>query len=233
MRDKLLNLVKKELGDEVVADHFTPEYNPWDQRVCLIPDSDLYNSINSGDASVVTAEIDTFTAAGILLTNGEHIDADIIVTATGLQLVTIGDMDFSVDGKRVDFSKTWTYKGLAYSDVPNMASSFGYINASWTLRADITGQWVCRLLNHMTESGMTQATPRLRPEDTDMPERPFIDDFSAGYMARMMPLLPRQGDREPWINTQSYSADKKLIANAPIVDGAMRFSAARLPATTA
>jgi cation diffusion facilitator CzcD-associated flavoprotein CzcO len=142
MRDKLLNLVKKELGDEVVADHFTPEYNPWDQRVCLIPDSDLYNSINSGDASVVTAEIDTFTAAGILLTNGEHIDADIIVTATGLQLVTIGDMDFSVDGKRVDFSKTWTYKGLAYSDVPNMASSFGYINASWTLRADITGQWV-------------------------------------------------------------------------------------------
>ena len=233
MRDKLLDLVKKELGDEVVAGHFTPEYKPWDQRVCLIPDSDLYNSINSGVASVVTAEIDTFTATGILLTNGEHIDADIIVTATGLQLVTIGDMDFSVDGKPIDFSKTWTYKGLAYSDVPNMASSFGYINASWTLRADITGQWVCRLLNHMAESSMTQATPRLRPEDADMPERPFIDDFSAGYMARMMPLLPRQGDREPWINTQSYSADKKLIAKAPIVDGAMRFSAARLPATTA
>ena len=233
MRDKLLNLVKKELGDEVVADHFTPEYNPWDQRVCLIPDSDLYNSINSGDASVVTAEIDTFTATGILLTNGEHINADIIVTATGLQLVTIGDMDFSVDGKPIDFSKTWTYKGLAYSDVPNMASSFGYINASWTLRADITGQWVCRLLNHMTESSMTQATPRLRSADADMPERPFIDDFSAGYMARMMPLLPRQGDREPWINTQSYSADKKLIAKAPIVDGTMRFSAARLTATTA
>ena len=233
MREKLLKLAKKELGDETVAEHFTPEYNPWDQRLCLIPDSDLYNSINSGDASVVTAEIDTFTATGILLTNGEHIDADIIVTATGLQLVTIGDMDFSVDGQPVDFSKTWTYKGIAYSDVPNMASSFGYINASWTLRADITCQWVCRLLNHMTESGMTQATPRLRPEDADMPERPFIDDFSAGYMARMMPLLPRQGDREPWINTQSYRADKKFIARAPIVDGVMRFGAARVPATTA
>ena len=233
MREKLLKLAKKELGDETVAEHFTPEYNPWDQRLCLIPDSDLYNSINSGDASVVTAEIDTFTATGILLTNGEHIDADIIVTATGLQLVTIGDMDFSVDGQPVDFSKTWTYKGIAYSDVPNMASSFGYINASWTLRADITCQWVCRLLNDMTESGMTQATPRLRPEDADMPERPFIDDFSAGYMARMMPLLPRQGDREPWINTQSYSADKKLISKAPIVDGVMRFGAARVPATTA
>ncbi|MBT5276993.1 flavin-containing monooxygenase [Ilumatobacter sp.] len=233
MREKLLKLAKKELGDETVAEHFTPEYNPWDQRLCLIPDSDLYNSINSGDASVVTAEIDTFTATGILLTNGEHIDADIIVTATGLQLVTIGDMDFAVDGQPVDFSKTWTYKGIAYSDVPNMASSFGYINASWTLRADITCQWVCRLLNHMTESGMTQATPRLRPEDADMPERPFIDDFSAGYMARMMPLLPRQGDREPWINTQSHRADKKFIAKAPIVDGVMRFGAARVPATTA
>ncbi|MBT4985798.1 MAG: NAD(P)/FAD-dependent oxidoreductase [Ilumatobacter sp.] len=233
MREKLLKLAKKELGDETVAEHFTPEYNPWDQRLCLIPDSDLYNSINSGDASVVTAEIDTFTATGILLTNGEHIDADIIVTATGLQLVTIGDMDFSVDGQPVDFSKTWTYKGIAYSDVPNMASSFGYINASWTLRADITCQWVCRLLNHMTESGMTQATPRLRPEDADMPERPFIDDFSAGYMARMMPLLPRQGDREPWSNTQSHRADKKFIAKAPIVDGVMRFGAARVPATTA
>ena len=233
MRGKLLKLAKKELGDETVAEHFTPEYNPWDQRLCLIPDSDLYNSINNGDASVVTAEIDTFTASGILLTNGEHIDADIIVTATGLQLVTIGDMDFAVDGQPVDFSKTWTYKGIAYSDVPNMASSFGYINASWTLRADITCQWVCRLLNHMTESGMTQATPRLRPEDADMPERPFIDDFSAGYMARMMPLLPRQGDREPWINTQSHRADKKFIAKAPIVDGVMRFGAARVPATTA
>jgi len=231
VREKLLKLVTKELGDETTAAHFTPRYNPWDQRLCLIPDSDLYHSINAGDASVVTAEIERFTESGVQLTSGEHVDADIIVTATGLQLVTIGDMDFTVDGEAVDFSKTWTYKGIAYSDVPNMASSFGYINASWTLRADITCEWVCRLLNHMSESGMTQATPRLRPEDADMEARPFIDDFSAGYMARMMPLLPRQGDRAPWINTQSYGADKKLIAKAPIVDGAMRFTTARVPVT--
>jgi monooxygenase len=231
VRKNLLKLVEKELGEDTVAAHFTPEYDPWDQRLCLIPDSDLFNSINNGDASVVTAEIDTFTTTGVQLTNGEHIDADIIVTATGLQLVTIGDMDFTVDGEPVDFSKTWTYKGISYSDIPNMASSFGYINASWTLRADITCEWVCRLLNHMTESGMTQATPRLRPEDADMPERPFIDDFSSGYMARTMPLLPRQGDHEPWINTQSYSADKKLISKAPIVDGAMRFTTAKVPAS--
>ena len=137
-------------------------------------------------------------------------------------------MDFSVDGEPVDFSKTWTYKGIAYSDVPNLASSFGYINASWTLRADITCEWVCRLLNHMTESGTTQATPRLRPEDDDMAERPFIEDFSSGYMQRMMSLLPRQGDKTPWLNPQRYSADKKLIAKAPIVDGAMRFANARI-----
>jgi monooxygenase len=232
MRGKLLELVTKELGEDTVAAHFTPDYDPWDQRLCLIPDSDLYHSINSGDASVVTAEIETFTATGVQPTKGEHIDADIIVTATGLQLVTIGDMDFTVDGEPVDFSKTWTYKEIADSDVPNMASSFGYINASWTLRADITCEWVCRLLNHMTESGMTQATARLRPEDTDMPERPFIDDFSSGYMARMMPLLPRQGDRKPWINTQSYSADKKLISKAPIGDDAMRLTTAKVPAPT-
>ena len=214
VKGQLLGLIRKELPDEMVDEHFTPAYNPWDQRLCLIPD--------------VTAEIETFTATGITLTNGEHLDADIIVTATGLQLVTIGDMDFSVDGEPVDFSKTWTYKGIAYSDVPNLASSFGYINASWTLRADITCEWVCRLLNHMTESGTTQATPRLRPEDDDMAERPFIEDFSSGYMQRMMSLLPRQGDKTPWLNPQRYSADKKLIAKAPIVDGAMRFANARI-----
>lgn len=230
VRTKLLDMVRKELGDDTVAEHFTPEYNPWDQRLCLIPDGDLFNSIKADDASVVTAEIDRFTATGVQLTNGEHIDADIIVTATGLQLVTIGDMDFTVDGEAVDFSKTWTYKGIAYSDVPNMASSFGYVNASWTLRADIICEWVCRVLNHMTESGSTQVTPRLRPEDEGMAERPFIEDFSAGYMARMMPLLPRQGDHAPWVNTQSFSTDKKLIAKAPLVDGALRFTTARVPA---
>jgi cation diffusion facilitator CzcD-associated flavoprotein CzcO len=236
VKKKLLNLARKELGDATVAAHFTPHYNPWDQRLCLIPDSDLFNALKSGDASVVTDEIDTFTETGIRLKSGAHLDADIIITATGLQLVTLGEMDFIVDGEQIDFAKTWTYKGLAYSDVPNLVSSFGYINASWTLRVDVTCDYVCRLLNHMTATGASQATPRLRPSDHEMPERPLIDDFSSGYMKRMMPLLPRQGDREPWVNTQRYSLDKKLITKAPIVDNVMRFSStepAKVPAHSA
>ena len=138
-------------------------------------------------------------------------------------------MDFIVDGEPVDFSQKWTYKGLAYSDVPNLVSTFGYINASWTLRADITSEFVCRLLNHMTETGTNQCTPRLRPEDQDMPQRPWIDDFSSGYMQRMMPMLPRQGDRAPWLNTQSYSEDKKLIRKGAVDDGVMQFTTTGSP----
>lgn len=224
VREKLLDLVRDQLGSEMVDEHFTPEYNPWDQRLCLIPNSDLFKAIRHEKASVVTERIATFTETGLQLESGRHLDADIIVTATGLQLVTVGDMDFSVDGEPVDFSRTWTYKGLAYSDVPNMVSSFGYINASWTLRSDLTANYVCRLLNHMDATGTDQATPRLRPGDRDMPQRPWIDNFSSGYMQRVMPLLPRQGDREPWVNTQSYSADRKLIAKARIDDGVMTFT---------
>ncbi len=221
----LLDGVRKELGDNYDVDtHFTPTYGPWDQRLCLVPDSDLFKSINSGKAAVVTDHIDTFTETGIALQSGKHLDADIIITATGLQLVTLGEMRFSVDGKEVDFADVWTYKGLAYSDVPNLASSFGYINASWTLRADLTCEYVCRLLNHLTETGTDQCTPRLRPSDAEMPRRPWVDDFSAGYMQRMMPMMPKQGDREPWLNTQSYRADKKLFRDGPIADGVMRFT---------
>ena len=135
-----------------------------------------------------------------------------------------------VDGEPVDFSTTWTYKGFAYSDVPNLASSFGYINASWTLRADLTCEYVCRLLNHMTATGTVQCTPRLRPADSDMPQRPWIDDFSAGYMQRVMHRFPRQGDREPWINPQNYLLDKKMFRTGHMEDGAMQFTTARVPA---
>ncbi|MEZ5166569.1 MAG: hypothetical protein R2695_08750 [Acidimicrobiales bacterium] len=148
------------------------------------------------------------------------------MTATGLQLVTVGEMDFTVDGEPVDFSQTWSYKGLAYSDVPNLVSSFGYIAASWTLRADLTCEYVCRLLNHMRLTGTDVCTPRLRPSDHDMPRRPYIDDFSAGYMQRMMPMLPKQGDRAPWLNTQRYSEDKKLFREGPLDDGVMQFTRA-------
>lgn len=223
----LLKRVRKELGpDYDIEKHFTPSYNPWDQRLCLVPNSDLFTAINSGKASVVTDHIDTFTPTGIRLRSGEELAADIVVTATGLQLVTLGEMEFVVDGEPVDFSTTWTYKGFAYSGVPNLASSFGYVNASWTLRADLTCEYVCRLLNYMRDTGTVQCTPRLRPSDAGMPERPWIADFSAGYMQRVMHKFPRQGDREPWINPQSYTRDKKMFRTSAVDDGAMQFTKA-------
>lgn len=224
VRTMLLDLVKEELGEEATAEHFTPTYNPWDQRLCLVPNGDLFEALKSEKASIVTNTIDRFVPEGVQLSTGEVLPADLIITATGLQLVTVGDMDFEVDGNAVDFSETWTYKGLAYSNIPNMASAFGYINASWTLRADLVSEFVCRLLNHMTETNTSVATPTLRPSDANMPRRPWIDDFSSGYMQRMMPMLPKQGDRAPWVNVQKYSADRKLLRKGDIDDGAMQFT---------
>ena len=230
VKARLLKMVQHELGkDYDVETHFTPTYDPWDQRLCLVPDGDFFKAIRSGAADVVTDHIDTFTETGILLVSGRELPADVIVTATGLELVTLGEVDFVVDGKPVDFADTWTYKGLAYSDVPNLVSSFGYVNASWTLRADLTCEYVARLLNHLRDSGTDIATPRLRPSDADMPARPWIDDFSAGYIQRMLPFLPKQGDRKPWVNTQRYSEDKVLIREAPIDDGVMTFTSAAVP----
>jgi cation diffusion facilitator CzcD-associated flavoprotein CzcO len=225
VKQKLLDMVRKELGPYYdVEKHFTPSYNPWDQRLCLVPNSDLFEAIRSGKASIVTDQIERFTEKGIALKSGETLEADIIVTATGLNLVVLGEMQFAVDGKAVDFADTWTYKGMMYSDVPNLVSTFGYINASWTLRADLTSEYVCRLLNHMDETGTRQATPRLREIDRHMPARPWIDDFSSGYMQRMMHRFPKQGDHAPWINPQNYTRDKKMIRFAPLEDGALIFS---------
>ena len=225
VKQLLLGGIQLELGaDYDIAKHFTPNYNPWDQRLCLVPNGDFFKSMREGKASVVTDHIASFTETGIQLASGEHLDADIIVTATGLELVTLGEMDFFVDGNQVDFAKTWTYKGFAYSDIPNMASTFGYINASWTLRSDLTAEYVCRLLNHMRKKGVTQCTPRLREQDRNMKERPWIDGFSSGYMQRMMHRMPRQGDHEPWINPQNYRRDKKMFKHSPIDDGVMQFS---------
>ncbi len=231
VKEALLKGVREALGDNYDVDtHFTPSYNPWDQRLCLVPNGDLFESIKGGKASVVTDHIARFDETGIQLQSGNRIDADIIVTATGLNLVTLGEMSFSVDGRTVDFSQTWSYKGCAYSDVPNLASSFGYINASWTLRADLTCEYVCRLLNHMDKTGTDICTPRLRESDLGMPERPWIDNFSAGYMQRVMHQFPKQGDREPWINPQNYKRDKKMFRDSPIVDGVMAFEKSRQPA---
>lgn len=233
VRKVLLDGVRKELGPDFDVDrHFTPSYNPWDQRLCLVPNSDLFEAIRRGKASVVTDHIRSFTERGIELESGEVIEADIIVTATGLNLVTLGEMDFVVDGQPVDFANTWTYKGFAYSDVPNLASSFGYINASWTLRADLISGYVCRLLNHMRDTSTAQCTPRLRPSDADMPTRPWIENFSAGYMQRVMDRFPKQGDREPWINPQNYGRDKKMFRASPVDDGVMQFTRARVRASS-
>lgn len=228
VRSYLLDKVREQLPPGYdVETHFTPAYDPWDQRLCLVPNGDLFAAISAGTASVVTDHIRSFDETGIELESGTHLDADIVVTATGLQLVTLGEVEFHVDGRPIDFADTWTYKGFAYSDVPNLASSFGYINASWTLRADLTCAYVCRLLNHLRDTGTVQCTPRLRPSDHDMPARPWIDNFSAGYMQRAMHQFPKQGDREPWVNPQNYSRDKKLFRSAPVDDGVMQFTPRR------
>ncbi len=225
VKAKLLDMVRKELGpDYDVASHFTPSYNPWDQRLCLVPNSDLFAAIRSGKASIVTDQIERFTETDIRLRSGRELVADIIVTATGLDLVVLGEMQFAVDDVPVDFAQTWTYKGMMYSGVPNLVCTFGYINASWTLRADLTAEYVCRLINHMDATGTRQAVPCLRETDRNMPARPWIDHFSSGYMQRAMHRFPKQGDREPWINPQNYTRDKKMIRFGSLEDGALVFN---------
>ena len=224
VKKMILDQVRDHLGpDYDVETHFTPDYNPWDQRLCLIPNGDLFETIKDGRVSIVTDQIDCFTESGIQMESGEKVEADIIVTATGLELRVLGGVEFVLDGETIDFAKTWTYKGMMYSDVPNLVQTFGYINASWTLRADLTSEYVCRLLNRMDELGVRRVVACLRPEDEGMPARPWIDDFTPGYMQRMMHLFPKQGDHSPWQNTQDYTADKKMIRNAPLEDGALVF----------
>ena len=223
IKNRLLNELKKWFDDDYVAKHFTPSYNPWDQRLCLIPDADLYRAIKRGDVEVRTEHIDTFVDDGLRLESGEVLPADVIVTATGLKLNVLSGVYFVVDGKAVDVSQAFTYKGMMYSGIPNMAQTFGYINASWTLRADLTSEYICRLLNHMDEKDAKIATPTLREEDAGMEPRPWITDFPAGYMMRSMHLFPKQGEG-PWRNTQDFAADKKMVRHAPLEDGALQFS---------
>ncbi len=229
LKAMLLKRVRKEIGDVCDVDrHFTPSYNPWDQRLCLVPDDDLFRAIKSGKADVVTDHIDAITETGITLKSGKQLDADIIVCATGLELVILGGATFAIDGAAIEFEKEWTYKGMMCSNIPNMVQTFGYVNASWTLRADLIAGWVCRLLNHMDNKGYSSATPRCpEPLANSMPKRLWIDDFSAGYMQRVLPRFPRQGDREPWINPQNYRKDRKMFRDAPLEDGALIFSRTR------
>jgi cation diffusion facilitator CzcD-associated flavoprotein CzcO len=218
----LLGGVRAALGrDYDVATHFTPRYNPWEQRLCLVPDGDLFEAIKSKRASVVTDEIERFTETGLKLTSGAEIKADLVVTATGLNLQVLGGLQVTVDGTAVDWSRTMSYKGLMFGGVPNLASSFGYTNASWTLKCDLTCEFVCRLLNHLKTHRLRQCTPR--NTDPTVTEQPWID-FSSGYVQRSLALFPKQGSRAPWKAHQNYARDIMTLRHGRLDDGAMEFS---------
>jgi cation diffusion facilitator CzcD-associated flavoprotein CzcO len=222
VKQELLGLVRAELDPEYdVETHFTPSYRPWRQRIAFVPDADLFKGIRSGQASVVTDEIERFTEAGVQLKSGRTLEADIIVTATGFNLCVLGDIDFSIDGRKMAFSDTVTYRGMMFTGVPNMVWVFGYFRASWTLRSDLVADFVCRLLKHMERKGASRVTVALRPEDKDMPLLPWIDEenFNPGYMLRGMHLLPKRGDKPEWAHTQDYWREKDEIP-ATDLDGA-------------
>jgi cation diffusion facilitator CzcD-associated flavoprotein CzcO len=210
-----------------VATHFTPRYNPWDQRMCLVPDGDLFRGIRQGRISIETGEIDTFTAHGLRMRSGEELPADIIVTATGLNLLMLGGMRLCVDGQEIDLSQSVAYKGMMLSGVPNLAIAVGYTNASWTLKCDLVATYVCRLLSYLDQHGYTSVTP-LRPDSTDL--APLID-LSSGYVQRSVDELPRQGPRTPWRLYQNYPRDVMLMRHRTVADEGVRFD--RAPAATA
>jgi cation diffusion facilitator CzcD-associated flavoprotein CzcO len=223
VKEFIVNQVREHLGSDYdVATHFSPSYKPWDQRVCLIPDADLFNVVKQGRASVVTDHIETFTEKGIQLRSGQQLEADVIVTATGLKLQLLSDIEFSVDGERRDLSKCLCYKAMMFSDVPNLAYSFGYTNASWTLKVDLTSEYVCRLLNHLERHGLTTCTPR---RDPTVEEQPFLD-FSSGYVQRAIDLMPKQGSKRPWRLYQNYVLDLFTMRFGDVDDGTMEFSRA-------
>ena len=212
---------KKALGRDYPVDvHFNPPYNVWDQRVCMIPDGDMFDAIASGRASVVTGHIERFTPSGIRMQDGSDIEADIIVTATGLEILYNGGAAMSVEGEAVEPNDCVGYKGCMFSGVPNFVTVFGYTNASWTLRADLMSRWAFRLIRHMDENGLSRVVP-LAPDD--MERRRWLD-FEAGYLARAEHLLPKQGDRAPWLNTQDYANDKVMFLKDPVAGEGLEFS---------
>jgi monooxygenase len=203
-----------------VDTHFRPPYDPWDQRLCLVPDGDLFTALRSGRAAIATGRIRSFTEKGVELESGEHLDADVIVTATGLNLLPIGGMTLTVDGRPVDLPSTVSYKGMMISGVPNLAMVIGYTNASWTLKADLVNRYVCRLLRHMDAHGYAVATPQAPPEGADAP---FLD-LTSGYVLRSLAQLPKQGRRTPWRLHQNYIRDVALMRRGPLEDEGITFT---------
>lgn len=213
-------------ADYDIDKHFKPKYNPWDQRMCLVPNGDLFKAIREGGASVVTETIDRFTEGGIRLDSGEELEADVIITATGLNLLFLGGMELVVDGEAVDLSKKMAYKGMMLSGVPNCTFTVGYANASWTLKADLTSEYVCRVLAYMDAHGYKKSVPEVT--DPSIEEVPLLD-FTSGYVQRSLHEFPKQGSKEPWKLRQNYVIDIRTIRRGPIDDGAMRFSGAGSP----
>jgi cation diffusion facilitator CzcD-associated flavoprotein CzcO len=213
--------VKRQLPDGYDVDkHFKPRYDPWDQRLCAVPDGDLFKAIRSGRASIVTDRIKTFTERGLELESGAELEADVIVTATGLNLLAFGGLEYAVDGEPVSVPDSLAYKGMMLSGVPNFAFAVGYTNASWTLKVDIVCEYVCRLIAHMDACGYDECVPV--NDDPTLAEQPLLD-FTAGYVLRSLDQFPKQGDRAPWQLRQDYAKDRKELRVGPVQDGAMRF----------
>jgi cation diffusion facilitator CzcD-associated flavoprotein CzcO len=230
MRKVLVNGVRRRLPEGYdVATHFTPSYGPWDQRLCVVPDGDLFDSISSGRASVVTDRVARFTAGGLLLESGRELAADLVVTATGLEMLLIGGITLSVDGVPVDAPNTVAYKGMMLSGVPNFAFAVGYTNASWTLKCDLVSRYVCRLLAHLESQGHDVVTPLAPPDPGRLP----LLDLSAGYVRRATAMLPKQGTRAPWRLLQNYRRDVALLTKGPVQDEGVRFSSAAIAAPAA
>ncbi|MBO0763293.1 MAG: NAD(P)-binding protein [Hyphomicrobiaceae bacterium] len=220
-KQRIIELAQAELGPGIDVRHFTPRYNPWDQRLCLVPDGDLFKAIRAGKASVVTGEIDTFTESGLKLGSGEELAADIVVTATGLVMKLLGGIQLVVDGRTVNPGTTLTYKGMMFSDVPNLASTFGYTNASWTLKADLTSEYLCRILNRMDRGRYAYCTPR-NNDPSMVPDATL--PLSSGYMQRAKDILPKQGSKRPWRLYQNYAKDMLALRFGSIDDGTLVFT---------
>jgi monooxygenase len=226
LRELLVGSIRELLPEGFdVERHFSPSYRPWQQRIAVVPEGDLFTAISGGKVSVATDRIDTFTPTGVRLGSGEELEADIVVTATGFDLSVMGGIAFDVDGTPVDFARTVTYRGLMFTDVPNLAYVFGYFRSSWTLRADLISDFVCRLLTEMDRRGATMVTPALRAEDADMALGPWVDpeNFNPGYMMRSMHLMPAQGDREPWRLLHDYLVERDVLPAADLDDGTLQF----------
>jgi cation diffusion facilitator CzcD-associated flavoprotein CzcO len=222
VKKRLLDRVREHVGPDYDVDtHFTPRYKPWEQRMCLVPDADMFEAIHSNRASILTDQITTFTEKGILLASGKEVEADIIVTATGLFMQAFGGIELAVDGRRVNPGEALAYKGVMFSGIPNFASVFGYINASWTLKADLISHYVCRLLNFMDRKGVRQVTPKNQGENA---AANFVEKFTPGYVQRALAAWPKQGANAPWRVYQNYFRDTMTLKWASVDNAALAFS---------